>query len=165
MIVHLAGVQLCTTREQSSHLSLPFRFRLRLLRTRASCGSLDVLNELLEYEEGCDVDLTNIELETPLHLAVKYGEAELRALMVDSLLDAGAETKLGFHRRTIPFPFDSHGIFSIKDKTGRVARDYVREDDTETRTAFRRHEAMRSITTADIADGTCFRATQTAYQD
>jgi ankyrin repeat protein len=67
-----------------------------LLRTRASCGSLDVLNELLEYEEGCDVDLTNIERETPLHLAVKYGEAELRALMVDSLLDAGAETRLGF---------------------------------------------------------------------
>jgi len=67
-----------------------------LLRTSASCGSLDVLNELLEYEEGCDVDLTNIEHETPLHLAVKYGEAELRALMVDSLLDAGAETRLGF---------------------------------------------------------------------
>jgi len=103
------------------------------LHYAASCGSLDVLNELLEYEEGCDVDLTNIELETPLHLAVKYGEAELRALMVDSLLDAGAET-------------------SIKDKTGQVARDYVREDDTETRNAFRRYEAIRSISKADIAD-------------
>jgi len=64
---------------------------------------------------------------------VKYGEAELRALMVDSLLDAGAET-------------------SIKDKTGQVARDYVREDDTETRNAFRRYEAIRSISKADIAD-------------
>jgi ankyrin repeat protein len=136
-----------------------------LFRTRASCGSLDVLNELLEYEEGCDVDLTNIEKETPLHLAVKYGEAELRALMVDSLLDAGAETRLGFTVAPSLFPFDSHRTFSIKDKAGQVARDYVREDDTETRNAFRRHEAMRSISTADIADGTCFRATRKAYQD
>lgn len=48
------------------------------------------MNELLEYE-GCDVDYTNhIEGATPLHLAVKVKEPELRALIVDSLLDAGA---------------------------------------------------------------------------
>jgi ankyrin repeat protein len=58
---------------------------------RASEGSLDVLNELLEYD-GCDVDYTNnIEGATPLHLAVKIEEPELRALIVDSLLDAGAD--------------------------------------------------------------------------
>jgi Ankyrin repeat len=58
---------------------------------------LEVLNELLEYE-GCDVDYVNyIEGATPLHLAVKIPdpEAELRALIVDSLLDAGADPQLG----------------------------------------------------------------------
>ena len=61
---------------------------------RASEGSLDVLNGLLEYE-GCDVDfVNNIEGATPLHLAVKIKEPELRALIVDSLLDAGADTTL-----------------------------------------------------------------------
>ena len=48
------------------------------------------MNELLEHD-GCDVDYTNhIEGATPLHLAVKIKEPELRALIVDSLLDAGA---------------------------------------------------------------------------
>lgn len=94
-------------------------------------GSLDVLNELLEYGEGCDVDPTNIQDETPLHLAVKHEEPELRAFMVDSLLDAGADT-------------------SIKDKDRQVALDYVPEDDKETRNAFRRYDAIRSISAADI---------------
>jgi ankyrin repeat protein len=66
---------------------------MRLLRIlRASEGSLDVLNELLEHED-CDVDYINIEGATPLHLAVKIKEPELRALIVDSLLDAGADTR------------------------------------------------------------------------
>ena len=64
-----------------------------------------------------------------------------------------------------PFPFDSHGTFSIKDKTGQVALDYVPEDDTETRNAFRRHDAIRSISAADIVQGMSFLATQKAYQD
>lgn len=54
-------------------------------------ASVDVLNELLEHE-GCDVDYTNrLEGATPLHLAVKIEEPELRALVVDCLLDAGAD--------------------------------------------------------------------------
>jgi hypothetical protein len=62
--------------------------------TRALSGSLDCLNELLEYD-GCDVDYTNqLEGLTPLHLAVKIAEPALRALIVDSLLDAGADTRL-----------------------------------------------------------------------
>ena len=55
-----------------------------------------MLNELLEFEPGCDVDPINIKEETPLHLAVQYEEPELRALLVDSLLDAGADTRLRF---------------------------------------------------------------------
>jgi len=59
-------------------------------RTRASHGSSEVLNELLEHE-GCDVDFTNrLEGATPLHLAVKIEEPGLRAYIIDCLLDAGA---------------------------------------------------------------------------
>ena len=85
---------------------LPSSSALRLRRFRASEGSLDVLNELLEYD-GCDVDyINNIEGATPLHLAVKIKEPELRALIVDSLLDAGADTRLALSslRHT-----DTHG--------------------------------------------------------
>ena len=139
-------------------LLLAFYFRLRLLRTRALRGSLDVLNELLEFEPGCDVDPTNIQGETPLHLAVQYEEPELRALLVDSLLDAGADTRLRFTITPSPFISGSHGFFRIKDKTGRVALDYVHKDDAETQIAFRRHEAIRSISADDIAHGTCFLA-------
>ncbi|KAH9996087.1 ankyrin [Russula vinacea] len=104
------------------------------LRTRASEGSVEVLNELLEYED-CDVDYTNhIEGATPLHLAVKIKEPELRAFIVDSLLDAGADTR-------------------IKDKTGRVPLDYVPEDDTETRNAFHRLQVLKSISSADVVNG------------
>jgi len=101
------------------------------LHVAASEGSLDVLNELLEYD-GCDVDfVNNIEGATPLHLAVKIKEPELRALIVDSLLDAGADT-------------------SIKDKEGQLARDYVAEDDTETLKAFQRYQFQESISNTDI---------------
>jgi len=95
-------------------------------------GYLDILNELLEHE-GCDVDYVNyLEGATPLHLAVKIPEPELRALIVDSLLDAGADTH-------------------IKDKAGQVALYYVPEADTETRKAFRRNQVQQSLSRADIA--------------
>jgi uncharacterized protein len=58
-------------------------------------GSPNALDKLLEYE-GCDVDYVNLlEGATPLHLAVQIKEPELRAFIVDSLLDAGADTRLG----------------------------------------------------------------------
>ncbi|KAH9081456.1 ankyrin repeat-containing domain protein [Lactarius deliciosus] len=103
------------------------------LHYAAKEGSLDVLNELLEYD-GCDVDYTNnIEGATPLHLAVKIEEPELRALIVDSLLDAGADPR-------------------IKDKEGQIAQDYVDENDKETLKAFRRSQAQQSILKGDIAE-------------
>jgi uncharacterized protein len=62
---------------------------------------LEILNELLEYE-GCDVDYVNhLEGATPLHLAVKIKEPELRALIVDSLLDAGADPQLVYSSRGV----------------------------------------------------------------
>jgi len=101
------------------------------LHYAASKGSLDVLNELLEYDD-CDVDPINrLEGATPLHLAVKIEPPELRALIVDSLLDAGADT-------------------SIKDKAGCLARDYVKEGDTETLNAFLRNQVQSSISNHDV---------------
>jgi hypothetical protein len=53
---------------------------------------VEVLNKLLEYD-GCDVDYFNhLQGAMPLHLAVKIEQPQLRALIVDSLLDAGADT-------------------------------------------------------------------------
>lgn len=101
------------------------------LHYAASEGSLDVLEAILTYD-GCDVDYVNIEGATPLHLAVKIKEPELRALIVDSLLDAGADTR-------------------IKDKAGELAQDYVAKDDTETLNAFHRRELEDSLSKNDIA--------------
>jgi hypothetical protein len=52
---------------------------------------VEVLNELLEYD-GCDVNYVNhLQGATLLHLAVKIEQPELRALIMYSLLDAGAD--------------------------------------------------------------------------
>jgi len=94
-------------------------------------GSLEVLNELLEHE-GCEVDNVNrLEGATPLHLAVKIEGSELRALITDCLLDAGAN-------------------MTIKDKVGQVPLDYVPDDDEETRNAFRRYQAQNNISRTDV---------------
>ena len=59
----------------------------------ASNGYLEILEHLLEYD-GCDVDPQNrIEKATPLHLALRIDDEELRQDVVSSLLEAGADTK------------------------------------------------------------------------
>ena len=59
-------------------------------------GYLDILEHLLEYE-GCDVDLQNrTEGATPLHLALRIEDDDLRKAVVESLLDAGADYKCVF---------------------------------------------------------------------
>lgn len=43
---------------------------------------------------GCDVDPQNrLERATPLHLAAKISDADLRVQVVESLVEAGADTK------------------------------------------------------------------------
>jgi len=130
-----------------------------VLRTRASHGSPDVLNELLEHE-GCDVDYTNrLEGATPLHLAVKIEERGLRAYITDCLLDAGANMSYVRVYSHAFSPSDSQlGTCSIKDKEGQVPLDYVPEDDEETRNAFRRRQVENSVSRDDIASGTCSMA-------
>ena len=60
---------------------------------RASLGSTVVLEHILEHED-CDVDPINrLEAATPLHLALQLEDPELRLAVVESLLDAGADTR------------------------------------------------------------------------
>ncbi|PPQ84057.1 hypothetical protein CVT26_013950 [Gymnopilus dilepis] len=69
-------------------------------------GSTDVLEHILSHED-CDVDPINrIDKATPLHLAVQIPHQDLRLHVVESLLDAGADT------RCVP-PFLSSLSFSI----------------------------------------------------
>ncbi|KAK0465975.1 uncharacterized protein EV420DRAFT_1617459 [Desarmillaria tabescens] len=75
-------------------------------RKSVSNGSTDVLEHILSHED-CDVDPINrIEKATPLHLAVKLEHPGLRKHVVNSLLEAGADTK-------------------IRDKFGETALDLV----------------------------------------
>lgn len=55
-----------------------------------------MLEHILEHED-CDVDPINrLEGGTPLHLALKLKNRELRDYVVRSLLDAGADTTYAF---------------------------------------------------------------------
>lgn len=133
-----------------------------MLWTRVSHGSLEVLDKLLGHEDGCDVDYTNrLEGATPLHLAVKIKEPELRAFITDCLLDAGANMSYVWAYSHAFSPSNSHlGTCSIKDKEGQVPLDYVPEEDTETRNAFRRYQVQSTTSRHDIASGTCSMAVQ-----
>ncbi len=54
---------------------------------------MEVLEHILSAED-CDVDPINrIEGATPLHLALKLDDSELRELVAASLLDAGANAR------------------------------------------------------------------------
>ncbi|KAF8215736.1 ankyrin repeat-containing domain protein [Mycena galopus ATCC 62051] len=102
------------------------------LHNAVSHGSTDVLEHILSHEE-CDVDPINrTEKATPLHLAVRLEDAELRKHIVESLLDAGAD-------------------ISIKDKNGDTALDSVSADDVEIRTLIRKSQVQASVTADDVA--------------
>lgn len=62
------------------------------LLNRASHGNLTVLEHILSHDE-CDVDPINrLEKATPLHLALRIEDEETRKSVVESLLEAGADT-------------------------------------------------------------------------
>lgn len=51
-----------------------------------------MLEHILSHED-CDVDpINNVGRKTPLHLAVQLNDPEIRNYIIDSLLDAGADT-------------------------------------------------------------------------
>ncbi|KAF9812515.1 hypothetical protein IEO21_06154 [Rhodonia placenta] len=98
----------------------------------ASLGNPTVLEHILSHEE-CDVDPINrLERATPLHLALRIQDADLRKSVAESLLDAGADT-------------------SIKDKHGETAFNLLRPDDIEIRALMRKAQAQTAISHDDIA--------------
>ncbi|KAJ7726364.1 ankyrin repeat-containing domain protein [Mycena metata] len=102
------------------------------LHNAVTHGSTDVLEHILSHEE-CDVDPINrIQKATPLHLAVVIEDLELRKHIVESLLDAGADTR-------------------IKDKNGETALDLLSNADTEIRALIRKSQAQASVTQDDVA--------------
>ncbi|KAJ7207500.1 ankyrin repeat-containing domain protein [Mycena pura] len=102
------------------------------LHNAASQGSTDVLEHILSHED-CDVDPINrIEKATPLHLAVRLEDPEIRKIVVESLLDAGADIR-------------------IKDKNGDTALDLLPADDTEIRALVRKAQAQASVSRDDVA--------------
>ncbi|KAH8825650.1 ankyrin repeat-containing domain protein [Flagelloscypha sp. PMI_526] len=94
-------------------------------------GSTDILEHILEHD-GCDVDpLNRLDKATPLHLAVKLEHPDLRRYVVESLLDAGADT-------------------SIKNKYNEKAIDLVPDDDAETKKLFRKSHAQAALSLDDV---------------
>ncbi|KAJ7650009.1 hypothetical protein FB45DRAFT_732444, partial [Roridomyces roridus] len=103
-------------------------------KSRVSHGSTDVLEHILS-QEGCDVDPINrIDKATPLHLALRLEDLELRKYIAESLLDAGADTR-------------------IKDKNGETVLDLLssNEADTEIRVLIRKSQAQASVSLDDVA--------------
>ncbi|KZS93171.1 ankyrin [Sistotremastrum niveocremeum HHB9708] len=95
-------------------------------------GSVNVLEHILSHED-CDVDPQNrLNKSTPLHLALSISEAELRQYIVESLLEAGADT-------------------TIQDVKGDTVLDLLGEKDEELRLAIRRAQAEADIAQDDIA--------------
>lgn len=98
-------------------------------------GSTDVLEHILSHDD-CDVDPINrINRATPLHLACQLEDDGIRSYMVESLLEAGADTK-------------------IRDKNGELAITFIPPTDEETRKLFRMAQAQAiTISQDDIASG------------
>ncbi|TEB32401.1 ankyrin [Coprinellus micaceus] len=97
-------------------------------------ASTDVLEHILSHP-SCDVDpLNRLDRATPLHLAVaRLEDKDLRKHVVESLLDAGADT-------------------TIRDRNGDTALDLVPADDTEVIALIRKARAGNAVARGDIAE-------------
>ncbi|KAG8899735.1 hypothetical protein FRB99_006464 [Tulasnella sp. 403] len=96
-------------------------------------GSVDVIDLILE-QDNCDVDPINkLDKATPLHLAAKLEEEDVRHSIIQSLLDAGAD-------------------MTIRDKRGSLAVDLLPGNDTVGRGLFRKAQAHNAIAQGDVAD-------------
>ncbi|KDQ31535.1 hypothetical protein PLEOSDRAFT_49912 [Pleurotus ostreatus PC15] len=101
----------------------------------ASYGSTAVLEHILSHDD-CDVDPINrLEGATPLHLAVKLEDHDLRNEVVESLLDAGADV-------------------TIKDKNGETVSDLLSptsEADADVRALIRKSQVSAAVSADDVA--------------
>ncbi|KLO20627.1 ankyrin [Schizopora paradoxa] len=104
------------------------------LHYAASRGSIDVIEHILS-QDGCDVDPINrIAKATPLHLALELPDRELRKLIVESLLDAGADIR-------------------IKDKNNETPLTIASSlNDPELEKLMRKSQAQSSLDRDDVAD-------------
>jgi len=92
-----------------------------------------VLEHILSHEE-CDVDPQNkIERDTPLHLALKIEDPDDRFHIFESLLEAGADTK-------------------IKNKSGYTVISLLGDRDPKLRDLIRKAQADTKISRDDIAN-------------
>lgn len=96
--------------------------------------AVNTLEQLLEHEE-CDVDPRNrIDKCTPLHYACQLEDPEQRYAVIDSLLDAGADTRM-------------------TNKNNQYAIDLLAEDDEDCRARMRKGQANDAQLSTDIASG------------
>lgn len=131
--------------------------------TSARHGSIYVLEHILTHEK-CDVDpINDIEKATPLHLAVQLEPAKLRHHFVESLLEAGADTKFVCSFIST-FSCCPNSLFtkSFKDKNGDKAEDLIPSGDQVLRDIFRKNQMQASFSRDDIANGKCpwYRSTR-----
>jgi uncharacterized protein len=123
------------------------------LRPSVMQMSTDVLEHILSEDE-CDVDPINrVDKATPLHLAIKLEDPEARWHIVESLLDAGADTTYEFSPSLLPRALLTISPFSIKDKYGETVLDIVSLEDRRTRDMILKARATASISKDDIASG------------
>ncbi|TFY75695.1 hypothetical protein EWM64_g8316 [Hericium alpestre] len=104
------------------------------LHYAVSHGSTDVLELLLEHD-GCDVDPINrLEKATPLLLAVQLENKALRKHVINSLLEAGADTR-------------------IKDKNGDTVLSFLSDtpEDREIKDMLRKSQAQAAVSMDDVA--------------
>lgn len=113
-----------------------------------SFASRQVLEHILSHEE-CDVDPINrLDKATPLHLAVKLEDPDERLDIIESLLDAGADTTYV----NPPSPCRPHtSCFRIKDKYGRTVLDLIPQSETEIHELIRKSRADATVSRDDIA--------------
>jgi len=95
-------------------------------------ASHGVIEDILSHE-NCDVDPVNkLDKATPLHLAVATEDPDDRRVLVESLLEAGAN-------------------LAIRNKYGQTAQDLVKPNDHLTLELFREAQAEANIGKEDIA--------------
>lgn len=106
-------------------------------------------------QDNCDVDPINrLEGATPLHLALKLEDEEVRHYVVESLLEAGADTMYA-HPSLLLRPEADRTPHRIKDKEGDTALDLVPASDTKILALIRKSRAQASFSADDVASGAC----------
>lgn len=113
-----------------------------------------MLEHILSHEE-CDVDPINrLEGATPLHLALQLKDPELRKHIIESLLEAGADTQYVLCPVGVLTTCTERYTYRIKDKNGETVMDLLSPSDVEILQSIRKAQAQASVSLEDVASGT-----------